>query len=141
MARMTGQEAADKWAKRTAGATQEYIEGVNRVTEAPGKAAGRAEAKMLAKTTESIQNGTWRRRVEAVDVNDWKTAATQKGAGRIQAGVTGAVAKHAIFMDKLLQATDQGRAKIANMPSITLQDNIARMVAFTTHMASQKLKG
>ena len=36
MAKVTPQEFAEKWARRTQGATQDYIRGIDRVTEAPG---------------------------------------------------------------------------------------------------------
>lgn len=135
-ARVTPGEAAEKWARKLGAAGEDVRRGIERVSEAPGVAAGRQQAKMLAKTTEAITNGKWKRNTEAVSLTDWRKAAIEKGVPRIAQGATAAEPKMAAFMGELLPFIDTQVAGIANMPSTSLDDNIARMTKFVRGMAA-----
>ena len=138
MAKVTPQEFAEKWARRTQGATQDYIRGIDRVTEAPGvKAAEKAE-KLLAELTRVINDGTWQERVSGVSLSSWKASAKDKGAGRISAGVQGAQQDVQRFATELLQAVDSASAEVNAMPDLTLEDRIQKSVAFQRRMAEFK---
>lgn len=135
MARVTPAEFAEKWARRTKGATADYTRGIERVSEAPGaKAAARAD-KMLAGVQEAISTGKWQARVGAVPLSEWKAKATQKGAPRIAAGVDGATADMARFGGELLAAVDGAVAEIAAMPDATLEDRITRATSYMRRMS------
>ncbi len=138
MARVNPQEFADKWSRNTTGAIEFYRQGIQKVTEAPGlKAAAQAD-KMLARITEAIQSGRWAQKVSAVGLQAWKDAALQKGAGRIQQGVTQAIPRVVLMAGNLLAAVDEGTAKLQNMPSTTIEDSIARVEVMMRHMHSKK---
>ena len=138
MAKVTPQEFAEKWARRTQGATQDYIRGIDPVTEAPGvKAAEKAE-KLLAELTRVINDGTWQERVSGVSLSSWKASAKDKGAGRISAGVQGAQQDVQRFATELLQAVDSASAEVNAMPDLTLEDRIQKSVAFQRRMAEFK---
>lgn len=134
-ARVTPAEAAGKWARRLGSATEDVRRGIERVSEAPGVAAGRQQAKMLQKTTEAITSGKWKRNTEAVTLQQWKEAAIEKGVPRISTGATAAEPKMAAFMAELLPFVDAAVAKVKAMPSVTLDDNIARMTSYVRTMA------
>lgn len=135
MAKLNASQFAEKWARRTAGATREYSEGVGRVTEAPGVKAAQKAERMLAEIQRVLQEGIWQERVAAVSLQDWKNAAQNKGAGRIAAGVEGAKADVQSFAGELLQQVDQVKQMVDAMPDATLEDRINKSATMQREMA------
>lgn len=136
MPKVTAQEFAEKWARRTSGATADYTRGIQRVSVAPGQLAAAKEDKLVAGFNEAIQSGKWRERVAGVSLQEWKTKATEKGAGRIASGVAGASQDMARFGQELLAFEDQVQGEINAMPDLTLEDRIQRSVAWQRRMAT-----
>lgn len=140
MARVSAQEYAEKWGRRLKAASEDVRKGIDRVKEAPGKKAAAAQDLMLAKVTASINDGTWRRQVEAVTLEDWKKAATEKGVGRISQGVDAAASKQPMMAEKLLAAVDASVAEANATKRGDLEANITRMTAFVRGMSKRKLR-
>lgn len=140
MARLTAQEAADKWARNLSGSTEDIRKGIERVDVAPGQKAAASADVMLARLTESVRNGTWARKVAGVPLDEWKRKTLEKGLGRIAAGVESAREKQAVMYEQLLRNVDAATAKVHAMPNITLEDRINRMVTYTREMAGKKLR-
>ena len=134
MARFTPEEVQEKHARRLKAAVPDIIAGVNKVTEAPGKKAAAKAAKMKANLVAKLDDGTWARRVAAVPLEDWKASMIDKGAARISAGIDGAKDKTIAFYGQLLPAVDAAQAKIANMPDVTIEDNINRVGTYLREM-------
>ena len=138
MAKVTPQEAAEKWNRRTKGATADYTRGVQRVTEAPGaKAAAQAE-RYAEGVRRAVEEGKWQERVAAVSLGEWQSKAVNKGAPRIAAGVEEATSDMTKFMGELLPHIDSGQAQVNAMPKGSIEDSIARATTFMRHMASFK---
>lgn len=137
-ARVTPQEAANKWSRRLGAAGEDIRRGIERVSVAPGQQAAAQQPKMRARTLEAIDSGKWARNTAAVTLPDWKRAAIDKGVPRIASGATDAEPKMAAFMSELLPAVDAAVARVDAMPSTTLDDNIARMTTFVRQMADFK---
>ncbi len=135
MARVTPQQFAEKWARRTGQATQDYIAGVRGVREAPGQQAAEKADKLLAGVTRSINDGKWQARVSAVSLQSWQDAAVNKGAQRIAAGVQGAQNKMTRFASEVLPYLDNVVAEVKNMPDMTLEDRINRSSEFQRLMS------
>jgi hypothetical protein len=140
MARVTPDEYAEKWGRRLKSATQDIRKGIQRVSVAPGIKAAQSVNLLRLKLLAAIDDGTWANAVKAVSLQDWQTAAGGKGVDRISAGVDGAMTKQVGMAQKLLTAVDASVADANKTPRGTLQDNIARMVAFVNGMASRKLR-
>ncbi len=138
MARVTPTEFREKQARRLKAALPDMQTGIERVSEAPGKKAAAKQDKMLANLTASINSGKWAKKVSSVSLSDWKNKAIQKGLPRVSAGIDAAAAKVEAFAAKLLPHVDAGVAKVNQMSDVTLEDSIARMTAFTRHMADFK---
>lgn len=134
--RVTPAEFAEKWARRTSGATADYTKGIDRVSVAPGQLAAAKEDKLVAGFQAAIQSGKWRERVAGVSLTEWKTKAKEKGAGRIASGVAGASADMQKFGQELLAFEDSVQAEINAMPDLNLEDRIARSVAWQRRMAT-----
>ncbi len=136
MPKVTAAEFAEKWARRTSGATADYSKGISRVSVAPGQLAAAKEDKLVAGFQEAIQSGKWRERVSGVSLAEWKEKATNKGAGRIASGVAGASQDMQRFGQELLSFEEGAQAEINAMPDLTLEDRIQRSVAWQRRMAT-----
>lgn len=123
MAKDPGAVAA-KWQQNASAATQSYKDGINSVTVAPGQAAARQKNAYV----QGVQANAdiWASRVAKVSTEEWKAAATGKGADRYAGGVAAGAPKMAAFMADFLPKVQS----IANAlpPRGTLEQNIARMV-------------
>lgn len=139
MARLTADEAAAKWGQRLKASTEDIRRGISRVQRAPGEAAVAKQDKLVAKFQESVASGRWANATRAVSLGEWQQAASEKGVGRIAAGVDSAQPKQAAMYGRLLAAVDSARARVDAMPSTTLEDNINRSATFQREMA--KFKG
>lgn len=124
--RLTPEEFQEKHARRTKGAIADLKAGVARVTEAPGKKAAAKVEKMRSKLLESIDDGTWEKRVAAVPLEDWQKAMIEKGAGRVGAGIDGAKDKVTKFATQLIAHENSVLGRLADMADLTLEDSIAR---------------
>lgn len=131
MARVTPEQAANKWRDRLSGAGAEIQAGVMAVVESPGVAAARSADLWLAKVTASKPK--WVRRVSALTTQDWQQSMIQKGLGRIQTGAQAAQPKVQSFMEEFLPYVDQGVAKVKAMPKGTVEAGIARAGAMIRH--------
>lgn len=140
MAKLTPDEFADKHARRLKGAIGDMEAGIQKVTEAPGVAAGKKAAKMLANLTARVQDGTWKKRVEAVPLDEWKSKMISKGLPRVAGGIDAAKDKVVAFAGQLLPAIDAAQAKVKAMPDLTIEDSINRMTTFVREMAKFKKK-
>ena len=134
MARLTASEYAEKWGRRLKGSTQDVRDGIQRVSEAPGIKAAAAQDRMLNAVTESITSGKWARNTAAVSLQDWKSAALDKGVNRIAAGVDAAMPSQTAMAEKLLADVDAVVSEVDRMPNATLDDRLARMVAYARGM-------
>ena len=138
MAKLTAAEFQEKHARRLTASIDDVRKGIERVTENPCQKAAASKDKMLANLTAAVQSGKWASGLNRVSLDDWKTKARDVGVNRIAAGINAAKPKVIAFAEKLLPHIDAQSAKIKNMPSITLEDNIARMTTFVRGMASFK---
>ncbi len=133
--RLTPEEFYAKWARNLKASTPYIQDGVNRVTEAPGKAAAAKVDKWHNAISSQETKSKWERRVGAVSLEDWKSAMLLKGVGRIQAGVDGAEAKSVDFATKLISHQNALLPSIDAMPDLTLGDSVQRAVAWIEGMA------
>lgn len=133
MARVSPEEAAQKWASRTAAAAQDYARGVQRVQTAPGALAARQSQKYLARVQQNVQK--WQHNVSRVSLGEWQQAAVEKGAQRLATGVQQSQGKMAAYMAEALPHIDRGLAQLQQMPSLTLEDSKARAAFWIDHMS------
>jgi len=112
--------------------------GVVRVTEAPGVAAAAQQKKMRQNILAAIDNGKWGRRVASVSLEDWKADMLEKGVGRVAGGLDRAKDKTIEFATKLIAHQNAILAKLDGMPSLTLEDSIARMTTQVREMVKFK---
>jgi hypothetical protein len=124
-----------KWASRTAGATQQVIEGVARVTVAPGQKAAAQKSAYLANVQAKADK--WERNVGRVTLQDWQQATTA-GAQRIAAGVQAKQGKMENFLTQFIPHVERVQQRVQAMPRGNMEQNIARMVENVRGMAEFK---
>lgn len=125
-------EVAAKWVRRGQGASQDYADGVDRVTESPTAAAARQKDKWIQAIQQAAQDGRFERGLNRVSLDDWKRAAREKGSQNYAPGVAAAEAKMVRAMERVLPLIDQTRQEIRSMPSTTVDQRIQRATAFMT---------
>jgi len=140
MARVTAAEYAAKWGTRLKAAGEDIRRGIGKVAVAPTELAARQSALMLQKVTESVNNGTWAGQLRKVSLQDWQTAALNKGVQRISAGVDAAQVGQTAMAEQLLAAVDASVAEVNKTPRGDLETNIGRAATFSRQMAQRKLR-
>lgn len=134
MARVTPQEFADKWRRRISGATEDIRRGIDRVQTAPGQSAAEAQEAMQTNLNEAINSGRWARNVSNVTLDQWKTAARDKGVARVAPGAQAAESKMTRIAQDLLPAVDAAAAEAKRIPKVTIDDSIQRAAVFMRRM-------
>lgn len=138
MARLTALQAREKHARNTKASREDMVNGIQAVTEAPGKKAAAKADKMLLGITEAIQSGKWAARVGAVTLEDWKSKMITKGVPRVSAGIDAAAADIESFYDQLFSYQDSYLSSLHSMPDLTIDDAEARMVTNMRKMSQFK---
>ena len=126
MSRMTPQQAAEKWASRTASATGDWERGVQNVTQAPGAAAAAAKDKWAAGV--AAAKDRFAANSQAVSLTEWKSRAVTKSS-RYSQGTEAAKPKMQTFLQTFLPAQEAITNSVRAMPSTTPEQREARMIA------------
>lgn len=141
MSKLTAREIAEKHQRRLNAASEDIRRGVEGVTESPAKKAAQHLDKMKMNWLNAMDSGKIARRLNAVTVEDWRNGMIEKGIGRISAGLTRSLPKTEKFFSELMPHIDSLQSKVKGMPSLTLEDNINRMVTFVRGMSDFKRSG
>lgn len=136
--RGSAQSITEKWAQRTSGATQQVIEGVARVQQAPGVKA--AQQKNVWLQNIQAKADKWENNVKAVSLQSWQQATTQ-GAQRIAAGVNAKKGKMESFLNEFLPYVEQVQRRVEAMPRGSLDQNLLRMVENARQLSQFKRTG
>ncbi|GAI32814.1 unnamed protein product [marine sediment metagenome] len=115
--------------------------GVEKVTEAPGKKAAAAVEKMRVNINAALDSGRWEAEVGRVTLEEWRSKMLEKGVPRVRAGAEAAKPEMEAFSAALFPHIESQQAKLKAMPSVSLEDNISRMVTFVRGMAEFTWKG
>ena len=134
--RLTPQESTQKWMNRTTAAVPEYVQGVNRVSTAPGEKAAAQSDAYIAGVQAALNK--WKRNVAAVTLADWKDRAANVGAPRIAAGVNAAMSKTLAATERNFQNIDNALAGLP--PRGNFEQNVQRMTQFVTRLHQESLK-
>lgn len=133
------QTATSKWVSNLSNATAAMTAGANRVTTSPGTSAAAAADKWLAKVTQAKDK--FKARVGSVTLQQWQTAYTTYGVQRVASGAQAKQGKMLAFQQDWQAYLQANMAKIDRMPTVTLQDGIAKAVAQIQLNAAFKRSG
>jgi hypothetical protein len=101
--------------------------GADRVSVAPGQKAAQAADKWLARVTAAKDK--FARNSAAVSLEEWKQAYKTVGVPRVAQGAQLKQHKMQNFLTDFLSYLQRGAATIDAMPSVTIEDGIAKAVA------------
>lgn len=132
------QQAAQKWADRLSGATQQIQEGIARVSEAPGRKA--AAQKQAWLNNVQAKADKWERNVSRVSLEDWRSAATA-GVTRVAQGAQQKKGKMEAFQTEFFPFLERVQNRVNAMPRGSLEQNLARMVANAREISNFKRGG
>ncbi len=132
--KLTAQQIADKWARKAGASQQDYVAGVQSVTESPMEKAVAAKTKWVAGIQKAAADGTWEAGLRKVSLTDWKNKTAKVGGARYVQGITEGKTAYQIAMAEQIPYMEQLQAQIDSMPSDTLEDNIARSNAWIRGM-------
>jgi hypothetical protein len=119
--------ATQKWVTNLSNATTAMTAGANRVQTAPGQLAAAAADKWLTKV--QAAKAKFAARVGAVTLDQWKTAYTTYGVQRVASGAQAKQGKMQSFQTDWLNYLSANQGKVDRMPSVTLEDGIAKATA------------
>lgn len=139
MARVTADQAAQKWQQRMSTAGQQIQDGVQAVTVAPGAQAARAKDLWAQRVVAAKDK--WASRVASVSLADWQQKMIEVGIPRVASGAAANVGKVQDFMSEFLPYLDQGVQKVNAMPKGDLGASINRAAAMIQHNAAFKRRG
>jgi hypothetical protein len=134
--RTTSADATAKWLTNLSASAARMQSGAMAVQTAPGQAAAAAADKWLAKVTQA--KAKFASRVSSVSLQDWQNAYINVGIPRVAQGAQAKQAKVTSFFDQFLPYLQAGLQTIDKMPSVTLEDGIARSSAMIRYNAKFK---
>ena len=120
------QAATQKWMTAMSGAGTAYTAGINGVQTAPGVLAARASNKYLMGVQANVTK--FERNVSAVPLSTWQQLAISKGANRLGSGAAAAEPKFLAFTTSFFAFLKTVEAQVANMPTDTIDQRIAKAV-------------
>lgn len=138
MAKKSAADIAAKQVRRAQEASQDYITGVQNVTEAPGAKAVRKKDKLRANFNAAVDSGKWEQNTAAVSKDQWVAATVEKGGQRFASGVAAAQSNIEAFHNDLQQYLSQTQAQIDSMPDATPEQRKAKMNANFDRMSKFK---
>lgn len=137
--RSTPTDSVAKWLQNLGSATDRMTSGAQRVTKAPGAAAAAAADKWLQRVTQS--KAKFATNVARVSLQDWQSSYINIGIPRVAQGAQAKQGKMLSFMEEYLPYLQRGVATIDQMPSVTLEDGIARATAMIRYNSKFKRGG
>jgi len=129
MAKLTPQQIVDKQIKNASNAVQDYRNGINNVVDNPMAKAAAAIPKMRNNFNAAVDSGKVAAGFNSVGINAWKAQASKKGGDNYVAGITAAKPKMLAFQTQIGPFRDALKAQLDTMPTDTLDQRLAKMVA------------
>jgi hypothetical protein len=129
-----GTAVAAKWASRTAGASQDYVQGVMTTDKDPTQLAINAAPRWFQKVQEAYTQGRFQTGLAKAGKAGWQKGVQDKGAAAFTNGVQAAEAKVAAIFGPLLSFEANLQQQIQQMPNVTDQDKENRAIAWIRGM-------
>lgn len=136
MAKKTPEQIAEKYQRGVAGAGQDYATGVQNPSRSWSQATAGASGRWRTGVQDAIQNNSFARGVQRAGDGKWQAGALEKGAQNYAAAATRAASQYAQVAAQIMAAGSAAQAKVANMPTDTLDQRIARSAAAQREISS-----
>lgn len=128
--RLTAEQATQRLIQGAQANVGRYVQGIQSVTESPmAKAASKAQ-KAAAGYAEAIQSGRWQAGLASSSIEEWRAGAVAGGGSAYTAGIQSKAAKIARKLGPALDQTYSVADSVGSMPTDTVQQRIAKSVAY-----------
>jgi hypothetical protein len=127
MARYDAATMVAKWQQKTAGATQDYVKGVQGYQGNPMQDALAHKQTMVNGFNRAMTDGTYDAAMQNTPKQRWVDGAVNKGAQRLAQGVQAGTAKFSAYAQAAASQYAALRAEIRAMPNDTDAAKNARM--------------
>ena len=128
--RLTAEQATQRLIQGAQANVGRYVAGIQSVTESPmAKAASKAQ-KAAAGYAEAIQSGRWQAGLASSSIEEWRAGAVAGGGSAYTAGIQSKAAKIARKLGPALDQTYSVADSVGSMPTDTVQQRIAKSVAY-----------
>lgn len=138
---LSAAQISDKWGKRMKGSISDIQTGIDLVTESPTEKAVQKADKMKANINAALDSGRWANGLKAVSLSEWKTKTRAKVAERMSSGVDGSMGKRQKFDGYLVNQLNAVLPEIAQMPDMTIEDQVNKVRKLMTHLHENPYKG
>lgn len=132
----TPSDSVAKWLNNLSASTDRMTAGAQRVQKAPGVSAAAAADKWLQRVTQAKTK--FATNVARVSLADWQNSYINIGIPRVAQGAQAKQNKMLSFFEEYLPYLQRGLTTIDAMPSVTLEDGIARATAMIRYNAKFK---
>jgi hypothetical protein len=127
MPKLSPEEIAAKYGRNAGAASSEYVQGVQRVTEHPGRRAVQNRAGYEAGVRENVDK--WAARTGNYSLEEWKQSAEEASSNYSSGVQNKGVRKQEAFWREFGPHLDNVTQRVRAMPGATPQDREARMLA------------
>ena len=134
MAKMTGQQFAEKLARNLANSTQYIKDGVNAVKDSPMEAAKSQVTRWKAAMAAQETADKWVAGLSNVDLTYWKSRMNMAADQRIASGINAAKDRLAVFGDALLKHIDSIKPGLNQFTSVGIQRSKDRAMYWIDQM-------
>jgi hypothetical protein len=134
MAKMTGQQFAEKLARNLANSTQYIKDGVNAVKDSPMAAAKAQVQRWQAAMSSTETANKWQAGLDNVELSYWKSRMNMAADQRIASGINAAKDRIAVFGDALMKHIDSIKPGLNNITSTGLQRSKDRALYWIDQM-------
>lgn len=138
--RLSANDISKKWNNNLKGAVQYIQQGVDRVETSPTEQAADSQDKMLQHLQQAVSSGKWGNALRKVSLQQWKQTMKQKVQARLAGGVDQAMDKRQAFDKYLVDTLNNVLPEIDSMPSMTLEDSVARVRRLMEYMNENAYK-
>lgn len=122
-------EAVAAYVSGMSGASERYKSGVQAVQTSPTAQAAAALPRYLQGVNEAVSSGRMAAALNNVSLEQWKSAAINKGAARLASGASAAKEKMAAHFNKWMPIYANIKSTIAQMPKGGTANALARVQA------------
>lgn len=128
--RLTAEEATARLVQGAQAAVGRYVDGIRNTDVNPMEKAAQKANKAAAGYADSIASGRWARGLMSATKEEWIAGATAGGGSAYTSGIQAKTAKIARKLGPALDATYNVADRVASMPTDTVQQRIAKSVAY-----------
>lgn len=128
--RLSAEEVTARLVQGAQAAAGRYVEGIRGTDVNPMERAAAKASKAQAGYVDAIQSGKWAKGLMSATKEEWIAGATAGGGSAYTAGISAKQSKITRKLGPVLDATYRVADAVANMPTDTVQQRIAKSQAY-----------